>query len=165
MSTQQSYNPWATIDDGSCSGTTCDVNTQYQITMEVTLDNWPGETSWIMNSAGVIGEATQGTYDYSDVGQTYTYEFCVQQSGFELVLNDSYGDGLQNGAFYQLTDYDIFKYVSIGDVGTLQWVNLPVTISFAAEKITLPFDLDPIVLYEKSQSISQYRLVHTNELV
>ena len=25
---QPSYNPWATIDDGSCSGTTCDTNTQ-----------------------------------------------------------------------------------------------------------------------------------------
>ena len=27
------YNPWATIDDGSCAGTTCDTATEYQITM------------------------------------------------------------------------------------------------------------------------------------
>ena len=27
-STQQSYNPWATIDNGSCAGTTCDTATQ-----------------------------------------------------------------------------------------------------------------------------------------
>ena len=40
--TQISYNPWATIDDGSCSGTTCDTSTQYQISLSLTLDNWPG---------------------------------------------------------------------------------------------------------------------------
>lgn len=80
-------------------------------------------------------------------------------------FEDEFDETGKHEAFYQLADYDIFKYVSIRDVGTLQWVNLPVTISFAAEKMTLPFDLDPIVLYEKSQSISKYRLVHTNEFV
>jgi hypothetical protein len=93
--TQPTYNPWATSDDGSCAGTTCDTTSQYQITMEITFDNWPSETSWLMNSAGVIGEAPVGTYDFNDIGQTYTYTFCVDQAaGFELVLNDTYGDGL-----------------------------------------------------------------------
>ena len=78
--TQISYNPWATYDDGSCAGTSCDTATQYQITMEITLDNWPGETSWIMNSAGVIDEAPVGTYDFNDIGQTYTYTFCIDQN-------------------------------------------------------------------------------------
>ena len=89
------YNPWATVDDGSCSGTTCDTATEYQITMQITLDNWPSETSWIMNSAGVIGEATPGTYNFNDIGKTYTYDFCVSQgAGFELIVNDTYGDGM-----------------------------------------------------------------------
>jgi hypothetical protein len=93
-STQPTYNPWATIDDGSCAGTTCDTATQYQITMQITFDNWPNETSWIMNSNGIIGEAIVGTYNFNDIGQTYTYDFCVAQSGFELILNDTYGDGM-----------------------------------------------------------------------
>ena len=93
-STQASYNPFANIDDGSCAGATCDPDNEYQITMTIRLDNWPGETSWTMNSNGVIGDAPTGTYDYGDIGQTYTYEFCVQQSGFEFILNDSYGDGI-----------------------------------------------------------------------
>ena len=115
-STQQSYNPWATTDDGSCSGTTCDINTQYQITMEVTLDNWPGETSWIMNSAGVIGEAPQGTYTYNDIGQTFTYNFCVDQNaGFELILNDSYGDGLAGSTSGGTLDGNIVIYDCNGD--------------------------------------------------
>ena len=122
-STQISYNPFANIDDGSCAGATCDPNTEYQITMTIRLDNWPGETSWIMNSAGVIGQATQGTYDYGDVGQTYTYEFCVQQSGFELVLNDSYGDGIMGngtpGSAGEVVIYDCagdtITYLTSGD--------------------------------------------------
>ena len=89
------YNPWATVDDGSCSGTTCDETTEYQVTMQITLDNWPSETSWIMNSGGVIGEAPVGTYDFNDIQQTYSYTFCVDQSaGFELIVNDTYGDGM-----------------------------------------------------------------------
>jgi hypothetical protein len=86
----------------------------------------------------------------------------------EVRVNDFEKEFTESGkheAFYQLADYDIFKYVSIGDVGTLQWVNLPITVSFAKEKMSLPFDLDPIILYEKSQPISQYRLVFTKELV
>ena len=34
--TQPTYNPWATVDDGSCSGTTCDETTEYQVTMQIT---------------------------------------------------------------------------------------------------------------------------------
>ena len=86
----------------------------------------------------------------------------------EVKVNDFEDDFNESGkhkAFYELTDYNIFKYVSIGDVGTLQWVNLPITITFDQEKMTLPFDIDPIFLYEKSQPISKYRLVHTKELV
>ena len=91
---QPTYNPWATIDDGSCSGTTCDY-TEYQITMEITFDNWPNETSWIMNSGGVIDSAVVGTYNFNDVGQTYSYTFCIDQTiGFEFILSDDYGDGM-----------------------------------------------------------------------
>jgi len=92
--TQPTYNPWATVDNGSCAGTVCDTATQHQITMQITFDNWPGETGWTMNSAGVIGQALPGEYNFNDIGKTYTYDFCVQQSGFELILTDAFGDGL-----------------------------------------------------------------------
>ena len=92
---QTTYNPWATIDDGTCAGTTCDPATEYQITMEITFDNWPGETSWIMNSGGTLDSAAVGDYDFNDIGQTYTYNFCIDQNaGFELIVNDTYGDGM-----------------------------------------------------------------------
>ena len=112
---QPTYNPWATVDNGSCAGTTCDTSTQYQITMEITFDNWPNETSWIMNSGGVIDEATPGTYDFNDIGQTYTYDFCVEQSGFELILNDSYGDGMAGSTSGGTMDGYVVIYDCNGD--------------------------------------------------
>ena len=94
--TQPTYNPWATVDDGSCSGTTCDETTEYQVTMQITLDNWPSETSWSMvTNAGPNFDIPVGTYNFNDIGQTYTYNFCVSQgAGFELIVNDTYGDGM-----------------------------------------------------------------------
>jgi hypothetical protein len=66
-STQQSYNPWATIDDGSCSGTTCDPATEQQITINITLDNWPGETGWeLVTNAGPNVQTPSGTYTYNE---------------------------------------------------------------------------------------------------
>ena len=67
--------------------------------------------------------------------------------------------------FYQLSNYDIFKYASVSEEGTLQWVNLPFKIKFLGKEREVPFDLDPITLYEKSHSIREYKLVMTEEFV
>jgi len=84
--------------------------------MEITLDNWPGETSWLMNSAGVIGEEQPGAYDFNDIGQTYTYTFCIDQNaGFELVVNDTYGDGLAGSTSGGTMDGMIVIYDCDGD--------------------------------------------------
>ena len=95
-STAASYNPWATIDDGSCGGTTCDPATEQQITMTIRLDNWPQETGWqLVTNAGANIQTPSGTYTYNDIGVTYTYNFCVSATaGFELILTDTYGDGI-----------------------------------------------------------------------
>ena len=65
--------------------------------------------------------------------------------------------------FYQLKNYNIFKYASVSEEGTLHWVNLPFKTTFLGKEIESPFDLDPIVLYEKSHSIREYKLVMAEE--
>ena len=124
-STQVSYNPWATIDDGSCSGTTCDTATEYQITMQITLDNWPGETGWTMvTNVGPNVESPSGTYDYNDIGQTYTYDFCVSQgAGFELIITDTYGDGMAGSTSGGSIDGTCVIYDCAGD--TLWYMDNP----------------------------------------
>ena len=115
--TQISYNPWATFDDGSCAGTTCDTNTQYQISLEITLDNWPGETSWqFVDGLGNTFDYPVGTYDFNDIGQTYTYTFCVDQNAaFEMIINDDYGDGMAGSTSGGSMDGAITIYDCSGD--------------------------------------------------
>ncbi len=111
------YNPWATVDDGSCSGTNCDPDTEHQITMQITLDNWPGETSWTMNSGGIIGAVTDGTYNFNDIGKTFTYNFCIDKNtGFEFIINDTYGDGLGGTTSGGTIDGNVVIYDCNGDI-------------------------------------------------
>ena len=154
---EESYNPWATTNDGSCSGTVCDTATQYQITMEIVLDNWPGETSWIMNSAGVIGEATQGTYNFNDIGQTFSYNFCVDKNaGFELILNDSYGDGLAGSTSGGSLDGSVVIYDCSGNViWTLPDPNFG-NVAYSGPQLGLPCPTGPIVLGCMNDDYQEY---------
>lgn len=113
----EAYNPWATVDDGSCSGTNCDPDTEHQITMQITLDNWPGETSWTMNSGGIIGAVTDGTYNFNDIGKTFTYNFCIDKNvGFEFIINDTYGDGIAGSTSGGTVDGSVKIYDCNGDI-------------------------------------------------
>ena len=115
----EGYNPWATVDDGSCSGTNCDEELYHQITMQITLDNWPNETSWTMNSGGlgIIGAANVGTYNFNDVGKTFTYNFCTDKNaGFEFIINDTYGDGIAGTTSGGTIDGSVKIYDCNGDI-------------------------------------------------
>ena len=137
-STQVAYNPWATIDDGSCSGTTCDPTTETQITIEIRLDNWPQETGWsLTDGMGGTFNTPDGTYTYNDIGVTYTYTYCVSATGpFEFVLSDTYGDGIQ-GNGQPNSAGDVVIYDCNGDTITYlsggTWLDgnqTPVGVSF-----------------------------------
>jgi hypothetical protein len=65
---------------------------------------------------------------------------------------------------YSLTDFDTFKYVSVSEQRTLQWVNLQTENLFFDENgnkktIKNPLSIDPDVLYKASVPIEYFRLV------
>ena len=111
------YNPWATVDDGSCGGQACDAG-YTSITIDITLDNWPGETGWSLISGGVIDEHIDGDYDYQDIGQTFSYSYCVMEAGFEFIVSDTYGDGLAGSTTGGSLDGDILIRGCNGDTIT-----------------------------------------------
>ena len=93
------YNPWATIDDNSCNVSECSEG-ETLVTMELTLDNWPNETGFTLVNLAVgefYEQVLPGEFDFGDQLATYTYDFCVAL-GFELVLVDTFGDGLNGTA-------------------------------------------------------------------
>ena len=92
------YNPWATLDNGSCNVSQCPEGEAF-VSMELTLDNWPNETGFTLVNLAVgefYDQVLPGQFNFGDQLSTYTYDFCVSL-GFELILTDTYGDGL-NGS-------------------------------------------------------------------
>ena len=120
------YNPWATVDDGSCGGQACDVGYTPMI-IEITLDNWPGETGWSFVSGDGSTQVQDGTYTYQDVGQTYTYGVCAMESGFEFIITDTYGDGLAGSTTGGTVDGNVIIRGCNGEIITQlsdgNWVN------------------------------------------
>ncbi len=69
-----------------CNGT--------EVTLSITLDNYPEETSWtITNSSGVV-VASGGTYGSSPDGSTITESICLADGCYTFTINDSFGDGI-----------------------------------------------------------------------
>ncbi|MEM1218023.1 MAG: S8 family serine peptidase [Bacteroidota bacterium] len=82
-----------------CNGT--------EVTLTITLDNYPEETSWSIVNDGGATVATGGTYGSSPDGSTITETICLTDDCYTFTINDSYGDGIccayGNGS-YSLTD-------------------------------------------------------------
>ena len=100
-------NGWSSdiaIDDLSVSaGTT---GGDIDVTLTITLDNYPEETSWqILDGATVV--ASGGTYGSQPDGSTINEVISLAAGCYDFVINDSYGDGIccsyGNGS-YSLTD-------------------------------------------------------------
>ena len=92
---------------------------------------------------------------------------CLWNTG-EVMVNDfeeEFSVSNYLDVFYQLINYEIFKYASVSEEGTLQWVNLPMKMNILGKETEAPFDIDPVTLYDKSHSIREYKLVMTEEIV
>jgi len=162
--TQPTYNPWATFDDGSCAGTTCDTNTTYQITMEITFDNWPSETGWSITSGGygVLQEELPGAYNFNDIGQTYTYNFCVDQTaGFELIITDTYGDGMAGTTSGGSLDGMVVIYDCLGD--TIWWMDNPGfgNVLYSGQQFGVPCLSAPPIYGCMDDDYQEYNLLAT----
>ncbi|WP_370087784.1 GEVED domain-containing protein [Ekhidna sp.] len=76
------------------------------VTLTITLDNYPEETSWQIRDGGTV-VASGGTYGSQPDGSTITENISLAAGCYDFVINDSYGDGIccsyGNGS-YSLTD-------------------------------------------------------------
>ncbi len=83
----------------NCNGT--------EVTLTITLDNYPEETSWTITNDGGATIASGGTYGSSPNGATITENICLVDDCYTFTINDSYGDGIccqyGNGS-YSLTN-------------------------------------------------------------
>lgn len=77
-------------DCAPCS-TAC---TENEIIINITLDNYPEETSWSLVNASGGTVASGGTYGNQADGSTVTITECIADGCYDFVINDAYGDGI-----------------------------------------------------------------------
>lgn len=75
---------------GSCAPCVCDGT---EVTVSITLDNYPEETSWQITSGGSV-VASGGTYGSQPDGSTVSITECLPDGCYTFTINDSYGDGI-----------------------------------------------------------------------
>jgi len=82
-----------------CNGT--------EVTLSITLDNYPEETSWVIRNDGGALIANGGTYGNIPDGSTITEIICLVDDCYTFTISDSFGDGIccsfGNGS-YTLSD-------------------------------------------------------------
>ncbi len=121
-STSTEFNPWATISDGLCQGSATGIPTcgpgQTYLDVQFTPDTYGGESSWILyDDNGAVYTATQGTYSGSPQGVAISHYICVDTNVLvDIVINDSYGDGLNGTLYGGQVDGDLKVYDCNGNV-------------------------------------------------
>ena len=77
------------VEDGCNPATDCS-----DITLSITLDNYPEETSWEVKNSDGNTIATGGTYGDEPDGNTITQVMCLEDGCYDFIINDTYGDGI-----------------------------------------------------------------------
>ncbi len=78
-------------DCAACPPVTCNGT---EVTLSITLDNYPEETSWVITNDAGATIATGGTYGGSPDGSTITETICLVDDCYTFTINDAYGDGI-----------------------------------------------------------------------
>jgi subtilisin family serine protease/chitodextrinase len=112
----------STLDDSSGD---CFVSA---VTLDLTFDNYPAETSWSLTDGS--GNTIASGSGYSTKGGSVSENFDLSDGDYSFTINDSYGDGIccsyGNGS-YTLTDGNGNVIVTGGDFGSSE--NTPFCIS------------------------------------
>lgn len=66
------------------------------LSCELTLafDDYPEETSWLITQGNTTVYSSNGTYDNQSPGSTLTINLCLSEGCYNLIMEDSYGDGM-----------------------------------------------------------------------
>merc|ERR1711862_435756 len=112
-----------TCSDGVCSSvldcSICGGGTSSLL--ELTTDNYPGETEWdIKNSSG--DEKYNGS-GYSDANTLYTLNMCLASDEYTFTITDAYGDGIccsyaQGGYVIKVDGTEVVSGGEFGDSET-----------------------------------------------
>ncbi len=67
---------------------------QNEVTISITFDNYPEETSWTITNSNGATVASGGTYGSEPDGSTLTVSECLPNGCYDFNISDAYGDGI-----------------------------------------------------------------------
>merc|ERR1711971_117802 len=168
----------ATCDDGdACTADTCSDGVCSSVLdcsmcgggassmLELTTDNYPGETAWnIKNNSG--DEKYNGS-GYSDANTLHSINMCLASDEYTFTITDAYGDGIccsyGNGG-YKIT-VDVTEVVNGGDFGNSETetftVNNPTPTNPPVAPPTVPPTTAPVA--QPSGCVTFYINLNTDE--
>ena len=83
------------VDCGGSSCAPCQSScSENEVTLTVTFDNYPEETSWSLATDGGTTVASQSYSTSNADGSTVTETFCLPNDCYTFTINDAYGDGI-----------------------------------------------------------------------
>lgn len=108
---------------GSGGGSTPPSGGTTDVTVRITFDNYPGETSWeILNSSNQVVHSG-GNYGNYSSGTTINVTKTLQDGCYTFVFKDSYGDGIcctQGNGSYAFINNSTNNYITSGSTFTYQ---------------------------------------------
>merc|ERR1711902_249420 len=137
-------------DEDPCTADTCNNGVCSSVTdcslcgggascvLELTTDNYPGETSWDIKDSS--GDEKYNGSGYSDKEKLYTINMCLETDEYTFTIEDTYGDGICCN--YGIGGYKIKvngeEVVSGGEFGDSETENFSVTSSPVAPPTSAP---------------------------
>jgi lysyl endopeptidase len=113
------------------------------VTLSLTLDDYGSETSWEVVNASNEVIYSGGPYSDNTTGQQLQYDLCLSDGCYDLIVYDSYGDGIccqyGNGGFV-LDDASGTVYATGGSFGTSTTTNFCVSPCSSSQTITIQED-------------------------
>merc|ERR1711902_372880 len=124
----------AACDDGDpCTADTCDNGVCSSVmdcslcgggagcVLELTTDNYPGETSWDIKDSS--GDEKYNGSGYSDANTLYTLNMCLETDEYTFYITDTYGDGIccsygQGGYVIKVDGTEVVNGGEFGDSET-----------------------------------------------
>lgn len=111
------------------SNASCSESGLVSLSVEVTTDLYPEETSWKLTNtcSEEVAASVEGQTKYSSTNTQYSDEFCLPIAMYRFEINDAYGDGMccgyGNGSFKVMYDGSEIQ-MSDGSFGS-QYVSEP----------------------------------------
>ncbi|MCB9273605.1 MAG: T9SS type A sorting domain-containing protein [Lewinellaceae bacterium] len=111
----------AGVDCGGSSCPACVCSNASPVTVSITFDNYPEETSWTIKNSSNVTVASGGTYGSQPDGSTINIQVSLSAGNYTFTINDAYGDGIccaYGSGSYTVRDANNTVLASGGAFGT-----------------------------------------------